>query len=80
MRSSITAMQLVASKIQRDRSLLEVEPAIAPLAEVFRLQDEDELCAAESRYLPHTPDAGEPAATPIAPLRSGTGGPAVPLP
>jgi phosphoenolpyruvate phosphomutase len=52
MRSSITAMQRVASQIQRERSLVNVEPTIAPLEEVFRLQDEAELCTAEARYLP----------------------------
>jgi phosphoenolpyruvate phosphomutase len=52
MRSSISAMQRVARQIQTERSLVNVEPSVAPLEEVFRLQDEDELCAAEVRYLP----------------------------
>lgn len=52
MRSSITAMQRVASQIFSERSLVNVEPAIASLAEVFRLQNEDELQAAEKKYLP----------------------------
>jgi phosphoenolpyruvate phosphomutase len=52
MRSSITAMQQVAQQIHSERSLVNVEPAVAPLEEVFRLQDEDELLQAEARYLP----------------------------
>lgn len=51
-RSSITAMQRTASRIQRERSLADVEAAVAPLAEVFRLQDADELERAEALYLP----------------------------
>lgn len=79
MRSSITAMQRVARQIQRERSLIEVEPKVAPLAEVFRLQNEDELCAAESKYLPNAPDADEAATPQEFPLRTGTSGPSVPL-
>jgi phosphoenolpyruvate phosphomutase len=52
MRSSITAMQSVAQQIHLERSLANVEKQVAPLAEVFRLQDEDELCRAEALYLP----------------------------
>jgi phosphoenolpyruvate phosphomutase len=52
MRSSITAMQGIARQIHAERSLVNIEPAVAPLAEVFRLQNEDELCRAEARYLP----------------------------
>ena len=79
MRSSITAMQRVAAQIQRDRSLVDVEAAVAPLAEVFRLQREDELCAAEGKYLPSAPDVEEPTTGQEIPLRSGTAGPSVPL-
>jgi len=52
MRSSITAMQETARQIHAERSLVNVEPAVATLTEVFRLQDEDELCRAEAKYLP----------------------------
>jgi phosphoenolpyruvate phosphomutase len=52
MRSSITAMQVVARQIHAERSLVNVEPVVATLPEVFRLQGEDELCRAEERYLP----------------------------
>jgi phosphoenolpyruvate phosphomutase len=76
MRSSITAMQRVATQIQRDRTLVDVEPTVAPLSEVFRLQDEAELGTAENRYLPQAPEAdAEPAAAQEIPLRSGTTGP-----
>jgi phosphoenolpyruvate phosphomutase len=64
MRSSITAMQRVAGQIRPERSLVNVEPIIATLDEVFRLQNEDELKRAETVYLPVAaaiPDAGEPA-------------------
>ena len=52
LRSGITAMRATAERILRDRHLLGVEDAIAPIAEVFRLQGEDELAAQEGRYLP----------------------------
>lgn len=54
MRSALSAMQKTAARIHADESLLEVEGHVAPLAEVFRLQGEDELEAAERRYLPAT--------------------------
>jgi len=85
MRSSITAMQRTASQIQRERSLVNVEPVIAPLDEVFRLQDEAELCSAEARYLPAAEagdalDAGSGRDTRVSPLaRVGTDGRAVPV-
>jgi phosphoenolpyruvate phosphomutase len=75
MRSSITAMQRVAQQIQSERSLVNVEPAVAPLEEVFRLQDEDELLQAEARYLPVSPiddtDALDTGARPAAALVGG---------
>jgi phosphoenolpyruvate phosphomutase len=86
MRSAITAMQRVATQIHRERSLVNVEPAIAPLDEVFRLQDEAELCRAEARYLPAAASVdGEDAdpsrdATRVTPLaRAGTDGRATPV-
>ncbi len=54
MRSALSAMQKTAAQIHREQSLLQVEANVAPLSEVFRLQGEDELAAAESRYLPST--------------------------
>jgi phosphoenolpyruvate phosphomutase len=45
-------MQTTARAIAADQSLLNVELAVAPLHEVFRLQGDEELQAAEKRYLP----------------------------
>jgi phosphoenolpyruvate phosphomutase len=52
LRSAITAMQVTARQLRAETSLLQVEPEVAPLHEVFRLQGDDELVAAERRYLP----------------------------
>jgi phosphoenolpyruvate phosphomutase len=52
LRSALTAMQHTARTIRAQRSLVSVEPGIASLQEVFRLQDEPELARAEERYLP----------------------------
>ncbi|HEY0962513.1 MAG TPA: phosphoenolpyruvate mutase [Pseudomonadales bacterium] len=54
MRSALSAMQHTAAQIFREQSLLQVEANVAPLSEVFRLQGEDELETAESRYMPST--------------------------
>ena len=58
LRSSIAAMQATAAAIFADQGLARVEPAVAPLSEVFRLQNTSELDAAEERYLPAPPAAG----------------------
>lgn len=52
LRSSIVAMQRVAAAIHQEQSPLAIESEIASIQEVFRLQDADELRAAEMRYLP----------------------------
>jgi phosphoenolpyruvate phosphomutase len=52
LRSSITAMQATARQIIRDESLVEVEGRVASVKDVFRLAGNDELEAAEKRYLP----------------------------
>jgi len=52
LRASISAMQATAKQIYEDQSLLNAEPAVAPLHEVFRLQGDEELEDAEKRYLP----------------------------
>jgi len=54
LRAAIGAMQATARRLQADTSLLEIEPQVAPLQEVFRLQGDDELEEAERRYLPAT--------------------------
>jgi len=45
-------MQNTTKQIFQDHSLINVEPKIATVKEVFRLQDNDELKSAEKRYLP----------------------------
>ena len=52
LRSGITAMQQTAARVYREQSLLAIEREIASVKEVFRLQNDAELRAAEERYLP----------------------------
>lgn len=52
LRSSITAMQRTAALIHREQSVASLESEIAPVKEIFRIQDADELRAAERKYLP----------------------------
>lgn len=52
MRSALRAMQLTASEIFAEQHLRNVEERVASLAEVFALQEEDELAEAEARWLP----------------------------
>ncbi len=59
MRSAITAMQQTARQIYEDRSLVNVEGAVVPVKEIFRLQGADELKQAEKRYLPTRTSAAE---------------------
>ena len=56
-RTSISAMQKTTRRIFEERSVQNVEDAIAPIKEVFRLQNADELMLAEERYLPKTSDS-----------------------
>ena len=51
-RASIAAMQAVCRRIFTERSVANTEDQIAPVKEVFRLQNADELMEAEERYLP----------------------------
>jgi phosphoenolpyruvate phosphomutase len=52
MRASIAAMQKTSKQIFQDQSLVNVEPHVVSVKEVFRLQGQDELNAAEKVYLP----------------------------
>ncbi len=52
LRASLTAMRETAQRIQRDQSLNDVEGRVASVKDVFRLVGNDELEAAEMRYLP----------------------------
>lgn len=55
LRAALPAMQKVAARIARERSVAGVEESLAPLREVFRLQGDDELREAEARYLANAP-------------------------
>lgn len=52
LRSALSAMQNTARTLYREQNLLSIEDKIAPVSEVFRLQGQDELEAAERLYLP----------------------------
>ncbi len=52
LRAALAAMQATAARLHEEQSLINVEPNVAPLHEVFRLQGDDELQEAERRYLP----------------------------
>ncbi|MED4585826.1 phosphoenolpyruvate mutase [Brevibacillus choshinensis] len=52
MRASIVAMEKVTHQIFKEQSLIDVEPNIASLDKVFRLQRAEELQNAEKNYLP----------------------------
>jgi len=52
LRSCVSAMQQTTKQIFNDQSLINVEPKIVPVKEVFRLQRQEELTLAESKYLP----------------------------
>jgi phosphoenolpyruvate phosphomutase len=56
LRAAIGAMQDTARRLRADETLIDVEPQVAPLPEVFRLQGDEELEEAERRYLPATRD------------------------
>jgi phosphoenolpyruvate phosphomutase len=51
-RSSVAAMQQTAGQLAREQALLNIEDRVVPVAEIFRLQGDDELQEAEERYLP----------------------------
>ncbi len=51
LRGSVTRMQEIAARVFREESVVSIEDTIAPLGEIFRLQGDDELQAAEKRYL-----------------------------
>jgi phosphoenolpyruvate phosphomutase len=58
MRAAVTAMQATAARIHRERSITGVEEVVAPLREIFRLQGDEELKAAEDRFLAAAPRRG----------------------
>jgi phosphoenolpyruvate phosphomutase len=52
LRAAMKNMLAVCQAIYHQQSLVSIEAQISPLAELFALQDVDELKAAEARYLP----------------------------
>lgn len=52
MRAAVLRMQEIARRIHDERSIAAVEGEVAPVKELFRLQNAAELKEAESRYLP----------------------------
>eukprot|EP00826_Nyctotherus_ovalis_P044846 TRINITY_DN4885_c0_g1_i1.p1 TRINITY_DN4885_c0_g1~~TRINITY_DN4885_c0_g1_i1.p1 ORF type:complete len:316 (+),score=107.67 TRINITY_DN4885_c0_g1_i1:175-1122(+) len=54
LRASIAAMKDVSKKIFEAESLTPVEKTIVPVTEVFHLQRNEELVAADKKYLPKT--------------------------
>ena len=63
-RCSIRAMQQTAAEIHASRSLARVEREIVPVKEIFRLQNAQELKAAEKLYLPNGVRSWEKAPVP----------------
>lgn len=61
MRMAVTAMQAVTKQIFEEQSLINVEDKIVPVSELFRLQNDKELEAAEKLYL-SVADADKPRA------------------
>lgn len=60
-RAVVKALKETLATLHRTRDLASIEADIAPLADVFRLQNVAELQAAERRYLPSRPERCEPA-------------------
>ena len=52
LRSNIRCMQRTAEKIYKEKSIASIEKEIAPVKEIFRLQNAAELKIAEEHYLP----------------------------
>jgi phosphoenolpyruvate phosphomutase len=52
LRSSVAAMQKTSRTLKEQEHLLSIEDKVAPVSEIFRLQNAAELQAAEDRYLP----------------------------
>jgi phosphoenolpyruvate phosphomutase len=52
LRTAVAAMQKTARTLKEHENLLSVEDKVAPVSEIFRLQNAAELQEAEDRYLP----------------------------
>jgi len=53
LRAAVRVMQKTCCRIFQEQSVLRVEDEIAPVAEIFRLQNNEEMRNAEDHYLPH---------------------------
>jgi phosphoenolpyruvate phosphomutase len=54
LRASVDAMTRISRQIFQEENLLSVEGVIAPVEEIFRLQQAEELQVAEKKYLPRS--------------------------
>lgn len=52
LRAAVVAMQRTARVLKESEHLLSIEDKVAPVSEIFRLQNASELMEAEERYLP----------------------------
>jgi phosphoenolpyruvate phosphomutase len=52
LRTAVAAMQKTARTLKEQEHLLSIEDKVAPVSEIFRLQNAEELQEAEDRYLP----------------------------
>ena len=52
LRAAVAAMQKTARVLKENEHLLSIEDKVAPVSEIFRLQNAAELMEAEERYLP----------------------------
>ena len=54
LRAAVAAMQKTARTLKEHEHLLSIEDKVAPISEIFRLQNASELQEAEDRYLPRS--------------------------
>lgn len=52
LRAAVSVMQKTARALKQSENLLSIEDKVAPVSEIFRLQNAAELLEAEERYLP----------------------------
>lgn len=52
LRAAVSTMQKTARALKQSENLLSIEDKVAPVSEIFRLQNAAELLEAEERYLP----------------------------
>ncbi len=56
LRAAVATMQKTARALKQSENLLSIEDKVAPVSEIFRLQNAAELLEAEERYLPRGAD------------------------